>query len=270
MAAGFLEKYGPVALITGASSGIGEQYARLLAAKGFDLLITARRESLLSDLAEELRRQFGIKVDVYACDLSSVEQVSGLISFAKERPLGLIVSNAGFGAKGDFLNHDKQQMDAMYQINSLTPSTLAFELLPVLVKQQRGGMIFTGSIEGDLPFPYSAPYAASKAFLHSLVGSLWLEMKPYDVDVLLLAPGSTDTNAPISQGISRDQLVGVMQPEDVAGQALKKLGKQPYFIPGLHNRFFITLLRYLPRSLVLRMTGAGMKKAIEDSKNSTA
>ena len=137
-----------------------------------------------------------------------------------------------------------------------------------MVKQKRGGIIFTGSIEGDLPFPYSAPYAASKAFLHSLAGSLWHEMKPHNVDVLLLAPGSTDTQAPIKQGMTRKQLIGLLPPEVVAEQALAQLGKKMSFTPGIVNRSFIGLLKVLPRSLATRFAGMGMKKAIEDAKNS--
>ena len=254
-------------MVTGASSGIGEQFARLLAARGFDLIITARTESKLQSLATELAQQFSVSVEVFVCDLSESEQVESLVSFSKEKPLGLIVSNAGFGAKGEFLEHDKQDMDAMYRTNCIAPSTLAYGLLPQLVKQQRGGVIFTGSIEGELIFPYSAPYSASKAFLHSLAGGLWYEMKPHDVDILLLAPGSTDTEAPIKQGISRDVMMGIMQPEDVANQALEKLGSKPYFTPALQNRFLVSM-RHLPRAALLSMLGKGMKTAIEQSKKS--
>ena len=134
-----------------------------------------------------------------------------------------------------------------------------------MLENNRGGLIFTGSMEGDAVFPWSAGYAASKAFLHSLVMALWYEVKDSAVDILLLAPGSTDTNAPINQGISRDQLVGVMSPAAVAQQALQHLGKQPHFMPGLHNRLFIGLLRLLPRKLAIAMAGYGMKRALDHS-----
>lgn len=259
-------RYGTGALVTGASSGIGEQFARLLAEKGFDLLLTARRESLLQSLRGELEAAHGVTVTCLVCDLCDPQQVEGLIEKARDMAIGLVVSNAGFGvAKGEYLSIAQDDLDAMYRANSLAPARLARALLPDMVERGRGGMIFTGSMEGDAVFPYSAAYAASKAFLHSLVMGLWLEVRGNGVDVLLLAPGSTDTEAPIKQGISRDQLVGVMSPRDVADQALQQLGRRPHFITGFHNRLFVALLRLLPRKLAIKMAGAGMRQAMEKS-----
>lgn len=99
-------------------------------------------------------------------------------------------------------------------------------LAPKLVERGHGGIIFTGSMEGETPFPYSSAYASTKGFIHQFAGSLHMEMRTHGVDVLLLAPGSTDTNAPISQGFSRDQLPGLMSAHEVARQALDKPGKK--------------------------------------------
>jgi uncharacterized protein len=260
------QRYGGTALVTGASSGIGEQFAHQLAAAGFDLLLTARREPLLFALQEQLQREYGIRVSCCVCDLCDLQQVNALVARAREMSVGLVVSNAGFGvAKGGFLSIPTQELEAMYRANSLAPARIAHALLPDMVAKKRGGLIFTGSIEGDAVFPWSAGYAASKAFLHSLVMALWYEVKGSGVDVLLLAPGSTDTNAPLKQGISRDQLVGVMSPAVVAQQALRRLGKQPHFTPGLHNRLFMALLRLLPNKLAIAAAGYGMKRALDNS-----
>jgi short-subunit dehydrogenase len=259
-------RYGATALVTGASSGIGEQFAHQLAQKGFDLLLTARREPLLQALKEKLEREHHITVTCLVCDLCDMEQVDTLIERAQSMDVGLVVSNAGYGvAKGGFLSIARDELEAMYCANSLAPARIAHALLPAMMGRKRGGLIFTGSMEGDAVFPWSAAYAASKAFLHSLVMALWYEVKGNGVDVLLLAPGSTDTNAPINQGISRDQLVGVMSPAEVAQQALDHLGRQPHFMPGAHNRIFIALLRMLPNKLAIGMAGYGMKRAIDKS-----
>ena len=264
------EHYGQLALITGASSGIGEQFARLLAARGFDLALVARREPALQALAAQLRNDYAVQVTLFPCDLSDSRQVDGLISALQPLSPGLIISNAGYGVpKGKFLDSDADAAEAMYMANAIAPARIARQLLPAMLKRGRGGIIFTGSMEGDAVFPYSAPYAASKAFLHSLVLGLWHEVRGSGVDVLLLAPGSTDTNAPISQGISREQLVGVMSPADVAGQALQSLGRQPQLITGWHNRLFIGLLRILPRRWAIAIAGAGMKQAIDNSAAAT-
>ena len=260
------EKYGDLALITGASSGIGEQFARLLAAAGFDLLITARRREELQRLADELQQQYAVNVAVAVCDLANEDDVDALIDKARTLDPGLIVSNAGFGAKGEFLHHDHLQMECMYRTNCLALSKLAYHLLPGMVAKKRGGLIVTGSVEGEVAFPYSAPYAASKAFVHSLTRSLWVEMKPHNIDVLLLAPGSTDTAAPLKQGMTRDQLIGLQSPAFVAEKALQALGNKMMVTPGFVNRAFITLLKLLPRKWSTMAAGAGMKKAIEDAR----
>jgi short-subunit dehydrogenase len=262
----FLQQYGPYALVTGASSGIGEQFARRLAAKGFNLLITARNQAALEALAQELMADGNITVQVCACDLSRTEDTLSLIQQAQQLPLGLIVSTAGFGQKGEFIDLDHQQLLDMYQTNCINPSRLVHALAPKLVQQGRGGIIFTGSMEGETPFPFSTAYAASKGFIHQFAGSLHGEMQAHGVDVLLLAPGSTDTNSPISQGFSREQLPGLMSPQTVAHQALQKLGKRSLWITGWHNRLFVRLLRVLPRSWAIKSAGLGMKSAIDKSK----
>lgn len=265
-AASLRERYGPVALVTGASSGIGEQFARLLAREGFNLLITARREDALQALREQLQREHQVTVNCVVCDLCDLSQVDRLIAQARQADIGLVVSNAGYGVrKGPYLDVSQSQLEAMYQANSIAPARIIRALLPALVQRGRGGILCTGSIEGDAVFPYSTGYAASKAFIHSLVLGLWYELRGTGVDVLLLAPGSTDTQAPMAQGISREQLVGLMSPAEVARQALHHLGRQPHFTPGIHNRLFVGLLRLLPRKLAIRLAGSGMRQAIDKS-----
>jgi len=258
-----LRKYGDWALITGASSGIGEQFARALAARGFNLIITARRTELLDALAAELSRQHGIEVRVVACDLADDDQVEALIASANTVPLGIVISNAGFGAKAAFLKHDKQHMEAMIRTNCMATMKLAYGLLPAMVTRRRGAYVFTGSIEGYLPFPYSGPYAASKAFIHSLGAALWEEMRPHNVDVLVLSPGATDTNAPVSQGVPVENLSGLMQPRDVAEQTLQQIGKKVYFTPGIQNRLLIGFLGVFPKKLSLRLTAKGILAALK-------
>ncbi len=268
MKAGDIEKYGPWALVTGASSGIGEQFARLLAEQGFHLILIARRAELLEDLRQSLQVSQGVEVDIVCADLSENNGVDSAIHAMKLRDVGLLICNAGYGLKGEFTSHDRGSIEKMVLLNSLAPLRLVYELLPRLQQRGRGGVIFTGSIEGETPFPYSAAYAASKAFIHSLANGLWHEYKAYGIDILVLSPGSTDTQAPILQGISREQLMGIMQPAAVADIALKALGRRAIVIPGWHNRAFICLLRFLPRSLSTRLAGMGMLQAITKSKTS--
>jgi short-subunit dehydrogenase len=260
------QRYGATALVTGASSGIGEQFARQLARKGFNLVLTARREPQLLALKQALEREQGITVTCIPCDLSDPAQVDLLIAQVLPLDIGLVISNAGYGVmKGAYLSAGIDALEAMYRANSLSPARIAHALLPAMVANKRGGFIFTGSIEGDAVFPFSGAYAASKAFLHSLVQALWYEVKDSGVDILLLAPGATDTEAPLKQGIDRAQLQGVMSPADVAQQALAHLGLQPHFTPGARNRLLVGLLRCLPRKLAIAMAGYGMRRALGNS-----
>lgn len=259
------ENYGKTALITGASSGIGRAFARTLARSGFDLVLVARRKALLEELADELSKSCNCHALVREVDLSNAEDIDALLAGLGELEIDLLVSNAGFGLKGPFEADDLSRQISMIHTNAIAPLMLCYRLLPGMKKRGRGGIIITGSIEGETGFPWSTSYAATKAFVHQLGGGLWAECRGTGVDVLVLAPGSTDTDAPRLQGISDDQLIGVMSPERVAKEALEQLGKRPLWIPGWHNRFFIRLLRILPRGLSLKMAGIGMKKAIDNS-----
>lgn len=260
-----LQHYGPWAVVTGASSGIGEQLTCQLAEAGFNIIIIARSDDRLTNLQQTLKARHNVEIVPIAADLSDPESITQVVKACANRDVGLLINNAGFGYKGEFDSQPLDNIHAMIQLNSLTPLILSHTLLPQLRQRDRSGIIFTGSIEGEMALPHSTAYAASKAFIHHLGGGLWEEERANGVDVLVLAPGSTDTNAPISQGIKRDQLVGLMSPEKVADLALSALGKQPLLIPGLHNRLFVRLLRWLPRSTALRAAGAGMKKAIAAS-----
>ena len=262
----FKQYYGPWALITGASSGIGEQFSHLVASQDINLLLTARRHELLENLKEQLEAKYGINVKIISADLSLESDVDKVIEGVMQEDIGLVISNAGFGLKGGFDEEPLELILSMLKVNAITPLVLAHKLLPILKQRQRAGSIFTGSMEGEAAFPWSSAYAASKAFIHSLGNGLWEEYRKENVDVLVLAPGSTDTNAPIAQGINRDQLVGIMSPNEVASQALHQLGKKPFLLTGWHNRLFIYILRWLPRSWAIRLSGFGMAQAIARSK----
>ena len=260
-------QYGPWALVTGASSGIGKAFCQHLAAAGFNLVLVARRQPLLAQLADSLKANHGIEIRILAVDLSADDAPAHILQDIEPLDIGLVILNAGFGYKGYLEEQPLDAMDAMLMVNLIAPTRLAHQLLPKLKQRGRGGLIFTGSIEGETPFPHSAAYAASKAYIHNLGLSLYGECQATGVDVLVLSPGSTDTDAPIMQGFQREQLVGLMPPETVAAQALSQLGKRPLWITGWHNRLFIGFLRLLPRKLATLLAGKGLLKTMQDAKN---
>jgi short-subunit dehydrogenase len=261
----FRDRYGPVALVTGASSGIGEQFARQLARRGFDLLLVARRADRLADLARELTRRNGPTVKPIVADLGEPGGVDQVLAALGNCDLGLVVSNAGFGLKGPFLSAGRGELDAMLNVNARTPLMLLHALWPGLLARAHAGVILTGSQEGEAPFPWSAAYGATKAFVHSLGLALYGELAGTGVDLLVLAPGATDTEAPIKQGFAREALPPLMPPADVARQALQQLGRTPFFVPGIQNRKFVTLLKRMPREKAIAFNAANMAAALAAS-----
>ena len=256
----FARRYGPWALVTGASSGIGEHFARELAARGLSLIITARRAELLERLAEELRARHQVEVEVVELDLARADFLSALQAVCFGKDVGLVISNAGFGLKGEHHQLSAVQLSAMLQVNSFAPMLLAHAFTPRLLARGRGGLLFTGSIESYLGFPWSSAYAASKAFVTVLGEGLWGELSARGVDVLVLSPGATDTDAPTLQGIDKAKIPGrLMPPREVVLQALAQLGKKPVYIPGWTNRLLVRLLTALPRRISLRLTGKGIR-----------
>jgi short-subunit dehydrogenase len=256
--AGFREKYGPWALVTGASSGIGEQLARAIAAEGLDVLMVARRSDRLEAIAAELRRDHGVEAESIALDLAMRDFVGPLLAACEGKDVGLVVSNAGLGAKGTLQESDVDHLAKLVDVNCRALVLLAHAFAPRLIARGRGGLLVTASIEAYSAFPYSATYAATKAFDRSFGEALWAELRQHGIDVLVLSPGATDTDILPSQGL--------MRPEDVARQALDHLGSGPSFVPGVLNRLLVRTLGVLPARLGIPAAGWGMQGAIEQGK----
>ncbi len=256
----FLHRYGPCALVTGASSGIGKAFAHLLAAKGFDLVLVARRTHLLEQLAAQVTGQHKVAVKICATDLADAAAAESIIAAAGQRDIGLVISNAGFGLKGAFELGDPKTLANMLMVNCNAPMALARGLLPRLRQRGRGGIIFTSSVEGLLGMPNSAVYAATKAFVNSLGEALWAECAPDGIEVLTLCPGATDTEAPRLQGIDVATLRNVMSADAVAELALENIGNGPVYIPSEHYRASFERLLSMPRRDALTMMASSMKK----------
>jgi len=259
----FAERYGPWAIVTGASSGIGQQFATALAERGLNLVIAARRRERLDRLAAELVAKYGVQVQVLELDLTAAGFLETLLGATADKDVGLVVSNAGFGLKGLHHLQERERLDSMLNVNVRVPTLIAQAYAPRLIGRGRGGMLITGSIEGFLSMPWSAAYAASKAFVHSLGEALWAELKPHGVDVLVLAPGATDTEAAALQGMDSAQIPNLMAPREVVEMALARLGDGPLYVPGAINRAMVRFLTLLPRRWAVTMAGKGTKAAID-------
>ncbi len=258
----FHQKYGPWALVTGASSGIGEQFARLIAAEGLNVMLVARRDDRLQTIVEELRNQHGVEAESISLDLSTPDFLDSLLSACEGKDIGLVISNAGFGLKG--LHHEipLDKLSEMLDVNCRATLKITHSFIPRLIERGSGGIILTGSMEGFFGVPWSAAYSATKAFVLSLGEALWSELKRNNIDVLVLAPGSTDTDTHIAQGIAREDLFGLKPPQEVAKLGLEQLGRSPVYVSGFLNRQLIRVFSKLPRKWAVASMGAGIRKVI--------
>ena len=252
----FKQRYGPVAVVTGASSGIGEQLARQLAERGLDLVLVARRTVRLEALQSELCAAHDATVHVQPADLSAPAGIASLLELTEPLDVGLLVNNAGFGLKGPFIDLPLERMQQMVQLNCTATLTLAHHYLGRFAKRGRGGMILTSSTAAWQATPYASAYAATKGFGLQLSEGCWDEMREHGVDVLALCPGPTDTEGPKRTGVDPDAVpIAMMPPAEVAAIALENLGKRPVVVPGLANRTGVLATRLLPRSVITRMAG---------------
>jgi short-subunit dehydrogenase len=243
------ERYGEWALVTGASSGIGEQFARALARDGMSCVLVARREERLRALAAELEKQHGVSTRVISADLASPDGPDRLADAVDDLDVAVLLNNAGAGYAGRF---DKQQTDrlgAMVQLNCVAPVVLTSRLLPGMLARGRGAIVVTGSIAGHQPLPLHAVYSATKAFDQFFGEALWQELRDRGIDVLVLEPGSTATEFHDVAG--EVPHVGD-HPVPVVEAALEALGRQPSVVYGWFNWLRSRAAHLAPRSVVLQ------------------
>ena len=223
----FKERYGPWALVTGASAGIGEEFARQLARMGLNLILIARRKQRIDDLARQLQSASKIQVKPIVADLSRPDFLPPLVSAIGSVEVGLLVNNAGFGLAGEFLDHELEQELALLDVNCRAPVILTHFFGRQMAQRKRGGIIFVSSVSGFIATPFEATYAASKVYELFLAESLGYELKKNGVDVLALCPGSTDTEFHVVAG---SRPVAAMPVAPVVNLAIKTLGKKPVAI----------------------------------------
>jgi len=248
------------ALITGASSGIGLELARLFGGDGYRLVVVARNRGALRQLADELQSRLGVEVRVVPKDLSHPAAPVELYQELQEAGIAVdvLVNNAGFGGSGPFVQTDWNNEAEMIQVNIVAVAHLSKLFLPQIVA--RGGKLLNvGSVAGFLPGPYTAIYYASKAFVLHFTEALAEELSGTGATVTCLSPGPVETNfqkRAHQGGSSRANARLGMDVRDVArlGYEGMKAGKR-VVIPGWKNRMLTNLLRLVPRDTVTRIVG---------------
>lgn len=256
---------GKTALITGASSGIGECFAHELAQRGMNLVLVARSEDKLQTLAQQLYHQHRIRVEVITADLSREGEGLRVYEETQKRQLSvdMLINNAGFSTNGMFesipLEKDHQQV--MLNVVSVVDLTHAF--IPAMLAKGEGTIINVGSTTSFYPLPRQAVYAATKAFVLSFSEALWAEYRDRGIKVFTLCPGTTDTN--FFDAMGRDVVTGKHSPQEVVRIGLSALEHdRHYVIPGFRNSFESNILpRLFPRSVVATLVESLSRRAFK-------
>ncbi|HKA16176.1 MAG TPA: SDR family oxidoreductase [Myxococcota bacterium] len=242
------ERYGEWALVTGASAGIGEAFARALAREGMSVVLSARRRDRLEAIASELEKTFSVQTRVVEEDLANAEGAERVARAVSDLPIAVLVNNAGFGAAGRFDKLQAERLRDMVTVNCVAPMLLARRILPRMQDRGRGAVIFTGSVSGRQPLPLHGVYAATKAFDQLLGEALYVEQRRFGIDVLVVEPGSTETEF---HGVANELPHAGESPEAVVETALEALGRQPSVVSGWYNWLRANLSqRIAPRSMV--------------------
>jgi short-subunit dehydrogenase len=256
--------------ITGASSGIGEAFARKLAERGHNLLLVARSEDKLINLCNELGRAGSIHAQYFAIDLSLPESPARLFEETAKRDLQIdfLINNAGFGSMGEFATLDLARELNMIDLNVCALVELTHRFLQPMRERKSGTILNIASTAGFQPVPFMTTYAATKAFVLSFSEALWEENRAYGIHVMALCPGVTETNFFEAAHMTQKPPARVSQtPEQVVDTALRALKRgKGHVISGWTNFFMTETERAVPRSLIVRAIGSVMRGAAGSKK----
>ncbi|MEH6631172.1 MAG: SDR family NAD(P)-dependent oxidoreductase [Halopseudomonas aestusnigri] len=262
-----LSRYGKWALVTGGSSGIGLAFARELAATGHNLILVARGIATLNNSAKDLAATYRIEVQTIALDLTKSGASAELYEQTKDKNPGLVILSAGMETTGHFTKITPAAHQSLIDLNIQAPAELARLFGADMVARGRGGIVFLSSLFGYQGVPLVANYAASKAYILALGEALHVEMKPQGVDVLVVAPGLTDTDMPAQMPVNFSKMpITLHKPQKVARVGLKALGHKATVVPGLLNKIYAFENRFIPRLWPTRLFGFLIRNALHKDK----
>jgi short-subunit dehydrogenase len=255
------KRFGPWALVTGASSGIGKEFARQIAASGINVVLVARREDLLKEVGVEFSKRYGVEHRVVVLDVSREDFIGQLASATDDLDIGLVVSNAGTGNPGEFLKLDRQLLQATLRLSTMAHLDISHHFGAKLAKRRRGGLILAGAMGAENGVPFMANDGAAKAYVHSLGEALHYEFKPLGVYVTVLTPGVTNTAVLEKFGIDpKTMSMKPMSVEQCVSEGLSGLLKnRSRIVPGRLNRIMNALMpASLARKIEADILGKGL------------
>ena len=253
------------AVVTGASQNIGEALATELAARGHNLIVTARRENILIELADRLTNQYGVIVEVRPADLTEPAERAKLTEELAARTISILCANAGTATFGPVSALDPAAERAQVQLNAVAVHELTLAVLPGMIERKAGGILISGSAAGNSPIPYNATYAATKAFVNTFSESIRGELRGSGVHVTLLAPGPVRTDLPDdAEATLVERLVPDflwISTEHTARISLDALARNKMrVVPGLTSKAMSVASGYAPRAVVAPIVGSFYKK----------
>jgi len=263
----FTKKYGQWALITGATSGIGEELTHQLAAKGLNIALVARKEKELIEKSAFLTETYGVQTKCISADISNQEGIDKVKLESKDLEVGLLVLAAGLEVNGAFEKNNVDRELQVIQLNVIATMQLTHHFIAPMVQRKKGGVLMISSLSGHMPNPYFANYAGTKAFVLNFGASLFGEMKPKGVDITVLSPGLTKTPMIKDNGVDFSKTpMSAMEPSEVAKTAIDALGKKFLAIPGGKNKMMAAMAKHSPLEMQAKMNEKMMRKAIDVSK----
>lgn len=255
----FSERYGPWAIVCGASEGLGAAFSLELARRGVDVVLVARRPEVLETMRRTIAEQTGREALCVTADLSSREAIEVIAKATESLSIGLVIYNAAASTVGPFLEQQVDDLLRTVDVNVRGPIAVCHHFGKRLAAQRRGGLIVLSSITAFQGSPFVTTYGATKSFNLTFGEGLWFELREHGVDVLSVCAGATRTPALLKA--APDGAPGMLEPEAVAFEGLNALGRGPSMIPGWFNRIVSFIMRrLLPRRLTVSIMGNETRK----------
>jgi len=259
-----VKRYGSYALVTGASEGIGRAFAWNLAQEGMSLVLVARREHLLQELANEIKQKHRVDCLVVGADLAKKDEVERVVQMTQSLDMGVVVCNAGFGIAGNFLDHDVHHEMEMINVNCYALAKMTHDFGVRMKERGRGAVFLLSSIVATQGIARSANYAATKAYVLSLGEALQEEWRGTGIDVLIVAPGPVDTGF---SARSKMQFGQTTTPQVVAKESIGAIGRKKIVHPGGLAKLMKLGILMTPRFLRVKIMSLIMRRMTQKLPN---